>query len=71
MAYKWSSIVRVVVRPYPTYLCRREWMNISSTVEIRICQRALSVRIEECGCGVESIAKFSDLVASGVGWDDG
>ena len=26
---------------------------------------------EECGGGVESIAKFSDLGASGVGWDDG
>ena len=29
------------------------------------------VIVEECGGGVESIAKFSDLGASGVGWDDG
>ena len=29
------------------------------------------VLVEECGCGVESIAKFGDLGASGVGWDDG
>ena len=29
------------------------------------------ILVEECGGGVESIAKFSDLVASGVGWDDG
>ena len=27
------------------------------------------VLIEECGRGVESIAKFGDLGASGVGWD--
>ena len=29
------------------------------------------VLVEECGCGVESIAKFGDLGASGVGWDYG
>ena len=29
------------------------------------------VLIEECGGGVESIEKFGDLGASGVGWDDG
>ena len=29
------------------------------------------VIVEECGGGVESIAKFGDLVASGVGWYDG
>ena len=29
------------------------------------------VLVEECGRGVESIAKFGDLVASGVGWDVG
>ena len=29
------------------------------------------VLVEECGGGVESIAKVSDLGASGVGWDDG
>ena len=29
------------------------------------------VLVEECGGGVESIAKFGDLAASGVGWDDG
>ena len=29
------------------------------------------VLVEECGCGVKLIAKFSDLGASGVGWDDG
>ena len=29
------------------------------------------VLIESCGGGVESIAKFSDLGASGIGWDDG
>ena len=29
------------------------------------------ILIEECGCGVESIAKFVDSGASGVGWDDG
>ena len=29
------------------------------------------VLIEECGVGVKSIAKFGDLGASGVGWDDG
>ena len=29
------------------------------------------VLIEECGGGVESIAKFGDLGASGVGRDDG
>ena len=29
------------------------------------------VLVEECGGGVESIAKFRDLGASGVGWDDG
>ena len=28
------------------------------------------VLVEECGRGVESIAKFGDLGASGVGWDD-
>ena len=29
------------------------------------------VLVEECRDGVESIAKFGDLGASGVGWDDG
>ena len=29
------------------------------------------VLVEECGGGVESIAKFGDLGASGVFWDDG
>ena len=29
------------------------------------------VLVEECGGGVESIAKFGGLGASGVGWDDG
>ena len=29
------------------------------------------VLVEECGGGVKSIAKFGDLGASGVGWDDG
>ena len=29
------------------------------------------ILVEECGGGVESIAKFCDLGASGVGWDDG
>ena len=29
------------------------------------------VLIEECVSGVESIAKFGDLGASGVGWDFG
>ena len=29
------------------------------------------VHVEECRGGVESIAKFSDLGTSGVGWDDG
>ena len=29
------------------------------------------VLIEECGRGVESIEKFGDLGASGVGWDIG
>ena len=29
------------------------------------------VLVEECGSGVDSIAKFGDLGASGVGWDDG
>ena len=29
------------------------------------------VLVEDCGGGVESIAKFGDLGASGVGWDDG
>ena len=29
------------------------------------------VLVEECGRGVESIAKFGDLGASGVGWDFG
>ena len=29
------------------------------------------VLVEECGGCVESIAKFGDLGASGVGWDDG
>ena len=29
------------------------------------------VLVEECGCGVESIAKFGDLGASEVGWDVG
>ena len=29
------------------------------------------ILVEECGGGVESIAKFSDLGASGVVWDDG
>ena len=29
------------------------------------------VLVEECGGDVESIAKFSDLGAIGVGWDDG
>ena len=29
------------------------------------------VLVEEGGGGVESIAKFSDLDAIGVGWDDG
>ena len=29
------------------------------------------VLVEECGGDVEIIAKFGDLVASGVGWDDG
>ena len=29
------------------------------------------VLFEECGGSVKSIAKFVDLSASGVGWDDG
>ena len=29
------------------------------------------ILVEECGGGVESIAKFDDLGASGVGWDYG
>ena len=29
------------------------------------------VLVEECGGSVENIAKFGDLGASGVGWDDG
>ena len=29
------------------------------------------VLVEECGGGVESIAKFGDLGASGVDWGDG
>ena len=29
------------------------------------------VIVEECGGGVESISKFGDLGASGVGWDVG
>ena len=29
------------------------------------------VLVEECGGGVKSIAKFGDLGASGVSWDDG
>ena len=29
------------------------------------------VLVEECGRGVESIANFGDLGASGVGWDVG
>ena len=29
------------------------------------------VLVEECRGGVKSIAKFGDLGASGVGWDDG
>ena len=29
------------------------------------------VIVEECGGGVESIVKFGNLGASGVGWDDG
>ena len=29
------------------------------------------VLIEECRGGVKNIAKFGDLGASGVGWDDG
>ena len=29
------------------------------------------ILVEECGGGVESIAKFGDLGASGVGWDNG
>ena len=29
-----------------------------------------AVIVEECGGGVKSIAKFSNLGASGVGWDD-
>ena len=29
------------------------------------------VLVEECRGGVEIIAKFGDLGASGVGWDDG
>ena len=29
------------------------------------------VLVEECGRGVESIAKFGDLGARGVGWDVG
>ena len=29
------------------------------------------VLVEECGGGVKSIAKFGDLGAIGVGWDDG
>ena len=29
------------------------------------------VLVEECGGGVESMAKFSDLGAIGVGWNDG
>ena len=44
VAYKWSRIARVVVRLYPTYLCRRDRMKILYTLERRIFQRALSVR---------------------------
>ena len=29
------------------------------------------ILVEECGGGVKSIAKFGDLGASGVSWDDG
>ena len=37
-------MARVVVRPYPTYLCRRERRTISLTTERRIFQIALLVR---------------------------
>ena len=69
----WSRIVRVVVRPYPTYLCHREQMKISSMVERRFFESLVGavVILEECGGGVKSIAKFGDLGASGVGWVGG
>ena len=44
VVYKWYRIARMVVRPYPTYLCWREQMNILSTVERRIFLSALLVR---------------------------
>ena len=63
----------MVVRPYPAYLCWRERMKLSSTVERSIFRRALSVRLyslESAEACVKSIVKFGDLGASGVGWDD-
>ena len=35
------------------------------------CEAVSDVLVEECGRSVESIAKFGDLGASGVGWDVG
>ena len=45
VAYRCSMIVQVVVRLYPTYFCHRERMKVSLTVERRIFQRVLSVRL--------------------------
>ena len=43
------------------------------SIEKNLSERLVSVivLVEECGCGVKIIAKFGDLGASGVGWDDG
>ena len=46
------------------FVCSREYILSKSLV-------GAIVFVEECGGGVESIAKFGDLGASGVGWDDG
>ena len=49
-------------------------MKISSTGGEKNLSKSLVgviVLVEECGGGVKCIAKFGDLGASVVGWDDG
>ena len=52
--------VAVVVRPYTTYVCQKERMNISSTVERRIFWRDLSVQSYSLK-SAEAVSKASPL----------
>ena len=62
--YEAVSDVLVSERAYENFVDRGK-KNLSKSLV------GVVVLVEECGGGVESISKFGDLGASGVGWDVG